>query len=356
MSSAIWRTVLGPRDHNTERIASSASVGLRRSAFIDRIIYDTLRSCQYEDFRRTAARVRLPVTLAVVRNMSGMVSTASRMPMPSIGRLAAASTGTIAITLPPGTPGTANELRMVVNTTDASCAGDRVAPYSFARNSTPTGIATAAPTRKTDPASGSTNPVTIAGIFALSPLPTIAGSAASDDGDANATACAGAQNATNAFAVMPPAAMPTGYSSTATARTVSSTTTTMYAMTAPAAPSPSFDASGTASAKTPNGASSRIPDTSRCIASATPCVSRSTASRRSACTPASATPNSTENTISGSIAPSAADLITLGDTRSTNHCAIPGVPAGVTAAGAADGPSARLGAGPRSASAALWSI
>src|SRR5476651_1564195 len=51
MSSAIWRTVLGPRDHSTRRIASSASVGLRRS-FMRRIIYDTLRRCQYECCRR----------------------------------------------------------------------------------------------------------------------------------------------------------------------------------------------------------------------------------------------------------------------------------------------------------------
>ena len=67
-----------------------------------------------------------------------------------------------------------------------------------------------------------------------------------------------------------------------------------------------------------------MPDTSRCIASAMPCVTRSTASRRSAATPASATPNSTAKTMTGSIAPSAAALITLGDTRSMNHCAIAG--------------------------------
>jgi hypothetical protein len=32
-------------------MASSASVGLRRSPFMSGIIYDTLRSCQYECFR-----------------------------------------------------------------------------------------------------------------------------------------------------------------------------------------------------------------------------------------------------------------------------------------------------------------
>src|SRR5262249_40612433 len=70
----------------------------------------------------TTATVRLPVTFSVVRNMSGIVSTASRMPMPSTGTFAAASTGTIAMMLP-GTPGTANDDRIVVKTIDASCGG-----------------------------------------------------------------------------------------------------------------------------------------------------------------------------------------------------------------------------------------
>src|SRR5262249_13919691 len=51
ISSAIWRTVLGPRDHSTLRIPSSASVGLRRGALMGVIIYDVLRSCQYEYLR-----------------------------------------------------------------------------------------------------------------------------------------------------------------------------------------------------------------------------------------------------------------------------------------------------------------
>ena len=55
-----------------------------------------------------------------------------------------------------------------------------------------------------------------------------------------------------------PAMMPTGYSSSTPTRTVSVTTSAMYASTAPAAARPSFDASGTARAKTPIGASSRI--------------------------------------------------------------------------------------------------
>ena len=89
-----------------------------------------------------------------------------------------------------------------------------------------------------------------------------------------------------------------------------------------------------------------MPPTSRCIASAMPCVTRSTASRRSAATPASATPNSTANTMTGSIAPSAAALTTFGDTRSTNHCA-DRRRAGARVARASIG-----AAGPRSASAA----
>ena len=42
--------------------------------------------------------------------------------MPSIGRFADASTGTSAMMLPPGMPGTVNELRTEVNAIDASCA------------------------------------------------------------------------------------------------------------------------------------------------------------------------------------------------------------------------------------------
>src|SRR5262245_61035813 len=53
MSSATSRTVLGPRVQSTRRIASSASVGLRRIAFgTRRIIYEAFRRCQYEKVRR----------------------------------------------------------------------------------------------------------------------------------------------------------------------------------------------------------------------------------------------------------------------------------------------------------------
>jgi len=74
-----------------------------------------------------------------------MVSTASRMPTPSMGRLAAANTGTMAMMLPPGMPGTANETSTTAKTTDASCAGVSVTPNRRARKTTPTVCATAAP-------------------------------------------------------------------------------------------------------------------------------------------------------------------------------------------------------------------
>src|SRR6185503_9748154 len=44
MTSAIWRTVLGPRLQRTRRMPISASVGLRRGSFMVKIIYDVLRS------------------------------------------------------------------------------------------------------------------------------------------------------------------------------------------------------------------------------------------------------------------------------------------------------------------------
>src|SRR3954466_14715840 len=107
-------------------------------------------------------------------------------------------------------------------------------------------MATAPPTRNTDAASGRMKPVTIAGMFARSALSTIAGNAASDEREANATACAGAHSETNAPGDNPPVTLPTGYTRTAHITTVRPTTTTMYESTAPAADSPSFEASGTA--------------------------------------------------------------------------------------------------------------
>src|SRR2546427_559015 len=63
MASATSRTVLGPRDQSTRRIASSASVGFRAVGFMGRSIYDDLRRCQYEMVRRSPpryTRLRVP--------------------------------------------------------------------------------------------------------------------------------------------------------------------------------------------------------------------------------------------------------------------------------------------------------
>src|SRR5206468_5351396 len=77
---------------------------------------------------RTAASAKLPVTFSVVRNISGIVSTASRIPIPSTGTFAAFSTGTIAMMLPKGMPGTANDVSTTVKTIDATSAGPTVTP------------------------------------------------------------------------------------------------------------------------------------------------------------------------------------------------------------------------------------
>src|SRR5439155_13126561 len=114
-----------------------------------------------------------------------------------------------------------------------------------------------------------TNPDTTGGILAICALSTIAGSAASDDRAANATAWAGAHSVTNAPGDMPPTTIPIGYSSTAPTISVNDTTRPMYAATAAAADNPSFAASGTARANTPIGATVRMAPTSRCMASAT---------------------------------------------------------------------------------------
>ena len=58
-------------------------------------------------------------------------------------------------------------------------------------------LPTAAPSRKIDAANGRKKPDTTGGMPTRSAVATIAGSAASDDLEANATACAGAQNAMN---------------------------------------------------------------------------------------------------------------------------------------------------------------
>src|SRR5947209_4982113 len=106
-------------------------------------------------------------------------------------------------------------------------------------------------------------PAITGGIPARCALSTIAGNDASDDRDAKATACAGAHSATNAFGDIAPNTIPIGYSSSAPTISVNNTTSPTYAITAPAAESPSLAASGTASAKTPTGASARIAATRR---------------------------------------------------------------------------------------------
>src|ERR1700683_1795323 len=52
MAWATSRTVLGPRDHSTWRIASSATVGVLHSLMVP-ILYDDVRRCQYECYRRS---------------------------------------------------------------------------------------------------------------------------------------------------------------------------------------------------------------------------------------------------------------------------------------------------------------
>src|SRR6185295_18115348 len=51
------------------------------------------------------AAASCPVTLAAVRNMSGIVSTPRRIPIPSTGNPALARTGAMAMIEPPGIPG-----------------------------------------------------------------------------------------------------------------------------------------------------------------------------------------------------------------------------------------------------------
>ncbi len=59
--------------------------------------------------RAAAATAIVAVAFVVVRNMSGMASTAMRIPTPSTGRCAAIMTGTITMIAPKGTPGTEND-------------------------------------------------------------------------------------------------------------------------------------------------------------------------------------------------------------------------------------------------------
>jgi hypothetical protein len=60
--------------------------------------------------------------------MSGIVSTPSRMPIPSIGTPADWSTGAMMTIDPPGIPGTLNDVATTVSTTVARAAGPSSTP------------------------------------------------------------------------------------------------------------------------------------------------------------------------------------------------------------------------------------
>ena len=62
-----------------------------------------------------------PVTLSTVANVSGIASTAIRMPIPSAGRPIARKSGVSMMNAPRGTPGAANARNTAANATVASC-------------------------------------------------------------------------------------------------------------------------------------------------------------------------------------------------------------------------------------------
>ena len=111
--------------------------------------------------------------------------------MPSTGRPAASSTGTITMIEPAGMPGTEKVVSTTVSTMVASCAGASVTPYSRAMKTTPIVSPSAPPTRKVEAASGRKNDVTCWGSRRRErELSIMAGSAASDERALKATACA----------------------------------------------------------------------------------------------------------------------------------------------------------------------
>ena len=113
--------------------------------------------------------------------------------MPSTGTRAAVNAGTSATMLPPGTPGTADDATTIAAATVARSVPESDTPPSRARNNTPTVCATAVPTWNTDTASGITRREVVASKPARSAACTIAGRVASEDRDANASACDGAR-------------------------------------------------------------------------------------------------------------------------------------------------------------------
>src|SRR5690349_14856024 len=111
-----------------------------------------------------------------------------------------------------------------------------------------------------------------------------------------------------------------GSTTRSTNRGVATAMSTTYDASAPIATTPSRATSGNVSAKTPNGASTRIRRTSRNMASATPRKKRTTGSRYSEGVDNNAMPKATANTTSGNIAPSAAARTGFAGTKSTIHC------------------------------------
>jgi len=73
----------------------------------------------------TAAAAISAVMLVVVRNMSGSVSTPSRIPAPSTGIHPAMRMGTITRIEPEGIPGGPREVTTTVRTIDSIAAGPR---------------------------------------------------------------------------------------------------------------------------------------------------------------------------------------------------------------------------------------
>src|SRR5690242_18097838 len=124
--------------------------------------------------------------------------------------------------------------------------------------------------------------------------------------------------------------------SSTTKSVVATTMSRTYDASAPMAAKPSRATSGSDSANTPNGARTSTQRTRRSIASAMPRKNPTTGSRCSGAIASNAIPNTTANTTSGNIAPSAAARTGFGGTRSTSHCNAAGArreasaPAGVT--------------------------
>ena len=100
------------------------------------------------------APVMCAVTFNVVRKISGIVSIASRSPIPSTGTPAYASTGTITRIEPYATPGTLKLASIAVRATPHSVGPVTSIWYNRAMKSTPETCAITAPILNIDAASG----------------------------------------------------------------------------------------------------------------------------------------------------------------------------------------------------------